>query len=91
MPDPGATDAGTSPVTKAPGKKRAVVARFVRNRHLADACYQWAFCSTPPRLEPRAFYDEHRGKGEFPRRRSPGPVQPPRRHTQRVPAQPHPL
>jgi transposase len=29
--------AGTSPVTRASGKKRAVWARFVRNRHLADA------------------------------------------------------
>jgi transposase len=30
--------AGTSPVTRASGKKRAVLARYVRNRHLADAC-----------------------------------------------------
>src|SRR5439155_17248274 len=37
--------AGTSPLTKASGKKRSVVARFIRNRHLADACYQWAFCA----------------------------------------------
>ncbi len=56
--------AGTSPVTKASGKKRAVVARFVRNRHLADACYQWAFCATNASPGARAFYDEHRAKGE---------------------------
>ncbi len=56
--------AGTSPVTRASGKKRAVLARFVRNRHLADACYQWAFCATNTSPGARAFYDEHRAKGE---------------------------
>ncbi|MGH9127466.1 MAG: IS110 family transposase, partial [Acidimicrobiales bacterium] len=56
--------AGTSPVTKASGNKRAVLARFVRNRHLADACYQWAFCATNASAGARAFYDEHRAKGE---------------------------
>jgi len=56
--------AGTSPLTKASGKKRSVVARFVRNRHLADACYQWAFCSLSASPGARAFYDEHRAKGE---------------------------
>jgi transposase len=56
--------AGTSPLTKASGRKRAVVARFVRNRHLADACYQWAFCSLSASPGARAFYDEHRAKNE---------------------------
>jgi transposase len=56
--------AGTSPVTRASGKKKAVLARFVRNRHLADACYQWAFCATNTSPGARAFYDEHRAKGE---------------------------
>ena len=56
--------AGTSPLTKASGKKRSVVARFIRNRHLADACYQWAFCALSSSPGARAFYDEHRGKGE---------------------------
>lgn len=56
--------AGTSPVTRASGKKRAVLARYVRNRHLADACYQWAFCATNTSPGARAFYDEHRAKGE---------------------------
>ncbi len=56
--------AGTSPVTRASGKKRAVLARFVRNRHLADACYQWAFCALSSSPGARAFYDEHRAKGE---------------------------
>jgi len=56
--------AGTSPVTRASGKKRAVLARYVRNRHPADACYQWAFCATNTSPGARAFYDEHRAKGE---------------------------
>jgi transposase len=56
--------AGTSPLTKASGKKRVVAARFVRNRHLADACYQWAFCSLTASPGARAFYDQHRAKNE---------------------------
>jgi transposase len=56
--------AGTSPLTKASGKKKAVLARYVRNRFLADACYQWAFCALSTSPGARAFYDEHRAKGE---------------------------
>jgi transposase len=56
--------AGTSPLTKASGKKRAVVARFIRNRHLADACYQWAFCALSASPGARAFYDQHRAQDE---------------------------
>ncbi len=56
--------AGTSPVTRASGKRRAFLARYVRNRHLADACYEWAFCATNASPGARAFYDEHRAKGE---------------------------
>lgn len=29
-----------------------------------DACYQWAFCATNTSAGARAFYDEHRAKGE---------------------------
>jgi len=36
--------AGTSPLTIASGKKRAVLARHVRNRRLYNAIDQWAFC-----------------------------------------------
>lgn len=56
--------AGMAPITRASGKKRAVLARYVRNRHLADACYQWAFCATNTSPGARAFYDEHRAKNE---------------------------
>jgi len=37
--------AGTSPITVASGKLKIVRARYIGNRHLADACYWWAFCS----------------------------------------------
>lgn len=38
--------AGASPSTRASGKKRAVLPRFIRDRHLADACCRFAFCAT---------------------------------------------
>jgi transposase len=37
--------AGTSPITRASGTRRVVLARYARNRHLADATHQWAFCA----------------------------------------------
>ncbi len=52
--------AGTSPLTIASGKKRAVLARHVRNRRLYDAIDQWAFCALATSPGARAFYDEHR-------------------------------
>jgi transposase len=56
--------AGTSPVTKASGKGRVVLARFARNTRLADACYQWAFSSLTGSPGARAFYDSHRARGK---------------------------
>ena len=55
--------AGTSPSTKASGRE-PVLARYLRNRHLADACYQWAFCALTASPGARAFYDEPRAKNE---------------------------
>lgn len=55
--------AGTAPITKASGTKKVVLARFVRNRHLADACYLWAFCALTHSPGARAFYDAHRARG----------------------------
>ncbi|HWS91059.1 MAG TPA: IS110 family transposase [Mycobacterium sp.] len=52
--------AGTSPLTVASGKKRAVSARHVRNRRLYDAIDQWAFCALTNSPGARAFYDQHR-------------------------------
>ena len=51
--------AGTSPLTIASGKKRAVLARHVRNRRLYDAIDQWAFCALNASLGARTFYDQH--------------------------------
>ncbi|MCA2317056.1 IS110 family transposase [Mycobacterium sp. WUMAC-025] len=52
--------AGTSPLTVASGKKRAVLARHIRNRRLYDAIDQWAFCALSSSPGARALYDTHR-------------------------------
>jgi hypothetical protein len=55
--------AGTSPITKASGKSKAVLARHVRNRRLADALYQQAFAALTCSPGARAYYDAHRARG----------------------------
>jgi transposase len=57
--------AGTSPRTVASGKKRAVLARHVRNRRLYDAIDQWAFCSLSASPGCRAYYDQRRATGDL--------------------------
>jgi hypothetical protein len=54
---------GMAPVTKASGTKRVVLARHARNRRLADALYQQAFCALTSSPGARAFYDRHRAAG----------------------------
>ncbi len=56
--------AGTSPITKASGTRRVVLARFARNEHLFDACYRWAFCSLTQSPGARAHYTRQRAKGK---------------------------
>ena len=56
--------AGTSPITKASGTRRVVVARYARNRRLADACYLWAFAALNASPGARAFYDQRRQAGD---------------------------
>ena len=56
--------AGTSPITKASGTRRVVLARFARNRRLADACYLWAFSALTASPGARSFYDERRANGD---------------------------
>jgi hypothetical protein len=56
--------AGTSPVTRASGTKRAVLARHARNRRLADAIYLWAFSAITASPGARAFYDARRAAGD---------------------------
>ncbi len=54
--------AGTSPITRASGKSHVVLARHRRNRRLADALDQWAFCSLSTSTGARAYYDELRAR-----------------------------
>jgi hypothetical protein len=56
--------AGTSPITKASGKSKVVLARYARNRRLSDACYQWAFAALNASPGARAFYDSRRDAGD---------------------------
>jgi Transposase/Transposase IS116/IS110/IS902 family len=56
--------AGTSPITRASGTKKTVLARHVRNRRLADAIYLWAFASLTASPGARAYYDARRTAGD---------------------------
>jgi hypothetical protein len=51
-------------VTKASGRSRVVLARFARNRRLADALDQWAFCSITSSPGARKYYDDLRARGK---------------------------
>ena len=57
--------AGTSPLTVASGRKRAVLARHIRNRRLYDAIDQWAFCALNSSPGARLFYDQRRAAGDL--------------------------
>ena len=56
--------AGTSPITKASGTRRVVLARFARNERLFNACYLWAFASLTASPGARAYYDLQRRRGK---------------------------
>jgi transposase len=56
--------ASTSPITRASGTHRVVLARYARNRRLADACYLWAFAALTASPGARAFYDQRRSHGD---------------------------
>jgi hypothetical protein len=57
--------AGTSPITRASGKKKSVLARYVHNDRLIDALGQQAFSALSASPGARAYYDDlcRRGKG----------------------------
>jgi hypothetical protein len=55
--------AGTSPLTRASGKKKAVAARFIRNSRLVDALNAQAFSALKASPGARALYDELRARG----------------------------
>ncbi len=55
--------AATSPVTRQSGKKKIVLARFIRNDRLADALHRQAQSALIASFGARAFYDEQRDRG----------------------------
>jgi transposase len=54
--------AGTSPITRASGRRTVVLARYARNKRLADAVHQWAFCALTNSPGARAYYDSIRAR-----------------------------
>ncbi len=55
--------AATSPITRASGKKKTVMARFVRNDRLTDALMAQAFTAISVSPGARALYDAERTRG----------------------------
>src|SRR4029453_9262698 len=55
--------AGTSPITRASGKKKTVLARYVHNNRLVDALGQQAFSALSASPGARAYYDDLRRRG----------------------------
>ncbi|WP_255361032.1 IS110 family transposase [Kutzneria sp. 744] len=55
--------AGTSPVTRASGKKKAVLARHVHNDRLVDAVMAQAFAALTSSPGARAYYDRQKARG----------------------------
>jgi hypothetical protein len=60
--------AGTSPVTKASGKSRVVLARHSRTKRLASALDQWAFSSLLPSPGARSYYNELKSRDKHHRK-----------------------
>lgn len=56
--------AGAAPITRASGRHRSVLARHVRNKRLADACYLWAFAALTKSAGARTYYDRRRAAGD---------------------------
>ena len=55
--------AGTSPITRASGKKKTVLARYVHNDRLIDALMTQAFTALHASPGARAYYDRQRARG----------------------------
>jgi transposase len=55
--------AGTSPITRQSGKRKAVIARWVHNNRLLDALGQQAFCAITHSPGARTYYDTIRARG----------------------------
>ncbi len=54
--------AGTSPITRASGKKKVVLARYVRNKRMTDALHHQAFSALSGSPGARAYYDALRDR-----------------------------
>jgi transposase len=54
---------GMSPITKASGTKRVVLARYARNRRLGDALLLQAYSALRTSAGARAYYDRQRARG----------------------------
>jgi Transposase/Transposase IS116/IS110/IS902 family len=55
--------AGTSPITRASGTKKTILARHARNDRLGDAVHQWALGALRGSPGARAYYDAMRARG----------------------------
>jgi transposase len=55
--------AGTSPITRASGKKKIVIARYVHNDRLIDALMAQAFSALNASPGARAYYDQLKARG----------------------------
>jgi transposase len=55
--------AGTSPITRASGKRKTVMARHVHNDRLIDALMTQAFAALTGSPGARAYYDHQRARG----------------------------
>jgi transposase len=55
--------AGTSPITRKSGKKKTVLARYIRNDRLIDALTRQAYTALTTSPGARAYYDQLRGRG----------------------------
>jgi transposase len=55
--------AGTSPITRASGKKKVALARFIHNDRLIDALMTQAFAALKASPGARAYYDRQRARG----------------------------
>jgi transposase len=55
--------AGSSPITRASGRSKVVLARFVRNDRLADALQSQALSALTASPGARAYYDKQRTRG----------------------------
>jgi transposase len=54
---------GMAPITRASGTRRVVLARYARNRRLADALYHQAFTAIGVSPGAREYYDRQRARG----------------------------